>query len=86
MLDVFVNGKSTLFVQNDVRCIPELKMRIVSEVALAEEGYEVTRVGKHVFVIKEGLDAARGTQLPGKGSMFTLDITEDIMVKSTQSP
>ena len=29
VLDVFVNGKSTLFVQNDVRCIPELKMRML---------------------------------------------------------
>ena len=39
----------------------------------------MTRVGKHVFVIKEGLDAARGRQLPGRGSMLTLDITEDII-------
>ena len=58
----------------EVRYIPTLDVKLLSEVALAEEGFEIVRKGNHVKILhKDGNVVATGTQLGEKGSMYTLD-------------
>ena len=75
--NVLVNNKPSSLTINDVRYIPALKQRILSEVALAESGFRVIREGNIVKVeIKSNNDeiVAQGTKSNQLGAMYTLDI------------
>lgn len=72
-LQVQVDHAVVPFTLTNVRHVPEVNAKLLSEIALAENGFHMTRFGKDFEVRYKGEIVAKGSQKKGPGTMFTLD-------------
>lgn len=67
------NGKQIILILKDVRYIPNFKVKLISEIALAEDGHKLVREGNSVKIFKNNEIIGQGTQIGGLGSMYCLN-------------